>query len=374
MSRSADVFAAIFLCLPALVCAQSDANPVNPTNPAGAAVQAPVLSPRKTPAPASAPTADVSKGRIDLDVVVTDKAGKAVQGLELKDFTLLDNGQPSKILSFHAIDATVEAASHPVEVILLIDGVNLDLQAVARSREEVGRFLRQNGGRLAQPVSIFIFNDDGVKILAQPSMDGNALAAQLDKADSQIRTINRSSQYGGFDRFDLSLKWMNVVAESEAKRPGRKLLIWAGSGWPLLDGVRVQISQKGQQELFNRIVDLSTTLREAHMSLYSVTLGQPGLSTFLYQDYLKGVKTAEKANAPNLGLKVLAVQSGGRVLGPDNDTAAQITDAIRDASAFYTLSFDPPKADRANEYHDLKVQIDQPGLTARTSTGYYNQP
>lgn len=373
MGKPVDVLAIIFLCLPALVGAQTSTN--NPVAEGGAAgQQAPVLSPRTTPAQAAVATPDAGEGRIHLDVVVTDKAGKAVPGLDLKDFTLLDNGQPSKILSFHAIDATVQAGSHPVEVILLIDGVNLDLQAVARSREEIGRFLRQNGGRLAQPVSIFIFNDDGVAILAQPSMDGNALAAQLDKADSKIRTISRSSQYGGFDRFDLSLKWMNVIAQSEAKRPGRKLLIWAGAGWPLLDGVRVQISQKGQEQIFSRIVDLSTELREAHMSLYSVTLGQPGLGTFLYEGYLKGVKTAEKANPPNLGLKVLAVQSGGRVLGPDNDTAAQITDAIRDASAFYALSFDPPKADRANEYHDLKVQIDEPGLTARTSTGYYNQP
>jgi hypothetical protein len=38
------------------------------------------------------------------------------------------------------------------------------------------------------------------------------------------------------------------------------------------------------------------------------------------------------------------------------------------------LSFDPPRADRANEYHDLKVQVGKPGLVARTSTGYYNQP
>jgi len=29
---------------------------------------------------------------------------------------------------------------------------------------------------------------------------------------------------------------------------------------------------------------------------------------------------------------------------------------------------------RIHEYHDLKLQIDKPGLTAHTSRGYYNQP
>jgi len=68
------------------------------------------------------------------------------------------------------------------------------------------------------------------------------------------------------------------------------------------------------------------------------------------------------------------VQSGGRVLGPNNDLAAQIGSCVQDARSFYTLSFDPPRADRASEYHDLKVVVATPGLTARTNTGYYNQP
>jgi hypothetical protein len=36
-----------------------------------------------------------AKGSLTLDVVVTDKSGNPVHGLESKDFTLLDNGQPS---------------------------------------------------------------------------------------------------------------------------------------------------------------------------------------------------------------------------------------------------------------------------------------
>jgi hypothetical protein len=75
-----------------------------------------------------------------------------------------------------------------------------------------------------------------------------------------------------------------------------------------------------------------------------------------------------------LSVKVLAIQSGGRVLGLDNGLKSQIDICVQDAAAFYTLSFDPPHAGKPNEYHDLKVQIDKPGLTAHTSTGYYNEP
>jgi len=164
------------------------------------------------------------------------------------------------------------------------------------------------------------------------------------------------------------------VANNMAKRPGRKLLIWVGPGWPMLDRQNIETSSKGAEQLFKSIVDFSTTLREGHIELSSVSLGEPGPGTFLYQDFLKGVKTADKANPPNLGVKVIAAQSGGRVMAPDNGLAGQIDKCVEDGADFYMISFDPPAADKPNEYHDLKVQVDKAGLAARTNTGYYNQP
>jgi len=334
----------------------------------GPAPQAPVFNPRPSYTPAPVPAA----GRIHLDVVVTDESGKPVPGLGLQDFALNDNNLPAKILSFKAIAGNIPPAA---EVILVLDAVNLGFQAVARSREEISKFLRQNGGHLAQPVSILKFTDEGAKVLLQPSTDGNALASQLDQASAGLRTIARpAGAYGAIERYQLSLQWAALIARSEAKRPGRKLLIWVGPGWPLLDWPGIETSSKGEQQVFNEIVDLSTTLREGRVVLYSVSTGDSNIGTFLYQGFLKGVKTAEKANPSDLGLKVIATQSGGRVLGPNNDIAGQIDACIQDAGAFYTISFDPTKADKPNEYHDLKVEIAKPGLTARTSTGYYNQP
>ena len=165
-----------------------------------------------------------------------------------------------------------------------------------------------------------------------------------------------------------------IIADTEANKPGRKLLIWTGPGWPLFDTPRIESTFKEQQQDFDALVQLSTRLREARISVYSVSLGQPNMGTFLYQGYLKGVQKPAKMNLPNLGLKVFAVETGGRVAGPDNDMAAQIGRCAQDASAYYNLSFDPPRADHANEYHDLKVLVDNPALTARTNTGYYNQP
>jgi hypothetical protein len=89
------------------------------------------------------------------------------------------------------------------------------------------------------------------------------------------------------------------------------------------------------------------------------------------------VASPRKADTGNLALQVLAIQSGGRVLGPDNNLAAQIDACIAEANAFYSLSFDPPApppVDHANEFHTLKVEASPPGAAVRTNTGYYNQP
>jgi VWFA-related protein len=361
MNKRAHAWYAAFLFLPVIAFTQQ---PPTPESPAPQALAA-------RPANASAP----AEGRIHLDVVVTDRPGKPISGLEPGAFTLKDNGLPAKILSFQAIDPASQPATHPAEVILLIDAVNEGFQTAARSRQEIARFLRENGGHLAQPVSVLVLNSDGVKVLVQPAMDGNTLAAQLDQSESKLRVIGRSGGINGaFERYDLSIRVMSLIAKSEVKRPGRKLLIWAGSGWPLLEGPGIEFSSQAQQQMFHEIVDLSTTLREARMTVYSVSQGDPNLGTYLYEGYLKGVKTPERVNPANLSLKVLAIQSGGRVVPPNNDLTGQIAMCVQDAGAFYTISFDPPRADKANEYHDLKVEIDKPGLTARTDTGYYNQP
>jgi len=48
--------------------------------------------------------------------------------------------------------------------------------------------------------------------------------------------------------------------------------------------------------------------------------------------------------------------------------------SVADGQAYYELSFDPPRADHADEYHHIEVQVAKPGLTARTREGYYLQP
>jgi hypothetical protein len=127
---------------------------------------------------------------------------------------------------------------------------------------------------------------------------------------------------------------------------------------------------------------LSTRIREARLVIAQVTTwSDPLISNFDYTDYLAGVRTLSDLKKsdpedapPHFSLPVVALQSGGLVLDKSTNLVRAIRQCVEDASEFYTVSFDPPPAAQPDEYHDLKVQIGATGLSARTNTGYYNQP
>jgi VWFA-related protein len=328
---------------------------------------------------ASVPAGSASR-QMALDVVVTDKSGKPVTGLQQGDFTLLDNKQPQKILSFQAVEGGNTPADLPVEVKLLMDGINTAFTNVAIERNEMIKFLGRNGGALAQPVSLIFFSDSGATETIS-SRDGNAVIADLNQKQLGLRAIGRAQGfYGGLERMQMSLNMLQKFANYEASLPGRKLLIWISPGWPfLISGMdQVLMTKRQKQELFNNIVALWDGLRRGRITLYNIdplgTADAGGLRTTDYKQFLKGVKKADQSDNGDLALQVLAAQSGGLVLNSSNDLAGEMATCIADANSFYVLTFDSLPGDGPNEYHDLSIKLDKPGLTARTRAGYYAQP
>jgi len=320
------------------------------------------------------PQAQPASGKIFLDVVVSPKSGPPVADLQQQDFTLLDNNSPQPITSFQP----VTGRQAPVEVVLVIDAINSDARTVSYERIQIDKFLLAEGGRLAFPVAIAVATDTGVKLAENFSSDGNVLRAAMDRDQIGLRDIGRSSGfYGATERLQYSLQALNQLAAGEAPHPGRKILVWISPGWPLLSGPNVQLDGKQQGEIFAQIVSLSTQLRQARVTLYNVNPIGAGESVFratYYEEFLKGVSKPSQADLGNLGLQVLAIQSGGLALEFNNDLTALLQQCISDIAPYYELSFVAAPAERPDEYHHIEIKIAKSGLIARTSQGYYAQP
>lgn len=317
-----------------------------------------------------------SPGKTLLNVVVTPKSGPPVSGLQQQDFTVLDNTAPQNLTSFAAVDGR----QAPIEVVIVIDAVNIGYQNVARQRQEIEKFLRMDGGRLAYPTTIGVSTDKGVEIQPEFSKDGNAISASLEQSTIGLRDIRRSAGfYGADERLDISLRGLQQLAAQQSAKPGRKLILWVSPGWPLLSGpgVESQLDEKQEQQIFSDLVNFSTLLRQGQITLYSIDpigAAESVGRTFYWESFSKPVTKLSQALPGDLALQVLAFQSGGLVLNSNNDIVSQLQKCVTDAAAYYQVSYDQPRGDQPREYHRIEVRIGKKGLTARTSQGYYAQP
>ena len=331
---------------------------------------------------------DKPEGLIKLDVMVSDARGAPVSGLTGPNFRLLENGREQKILSFQAFTGRGAGTEPPVKVILLIDTFEVPAELARDERRAVAFYLRTNGGRLARPTSVFLLSETGLWAVKHLSGDGNALARELEHNDftrvhpiaagqrglvsefSSPQSAQRAvtSWRGNIDaRMESALGALGQIAAGERRQPGRKLLLWVGPRGGGSDDLKINPS------LYDTIYWFSTLLREAHLALYSVPAGETGAPMQLYKDYLAGVSSPHQATIMSLNRNVLAIQSGGRVLdGPGIED--EIENCVRETGPFYRISFDPFRAEQVDEYHDLKVEVDDPSLSPHTNTGYYDQP
>jgi VWFA-related protein len=336
--------------------------------------QAPDL---KTRTPETVAAKQQAERRITLDIQVNDASGNPVHGLDQKDFQLLDHGSEQPLASFQEVAG--RTAQPPVEAILVLDAMNATFEDVGLMRQGIEAFLQRDSGQLPLPVSIVFLTDRGIKI-DKPSRNGLELVKSFAKLETPIRVLDSSQGISGaMDRVQRSLQALKSLSEYEATKPGRKLLLWMGPGWPLLAGVRSATpSAENSVRYYSSIVAATTSLRRAQITLYSVAplnlYHDNGQSAFVYKDYLKGVTTPNQADSPYLGVQVLATHSGGLVLNKSGDLPSQIDRCLADADWYYEVTFDASTGNDLGEYRSIEVRVDRPGVSVRTNNAYYAGP
>jgi VWFA-related protein len=371
------------------------------------------------------------KGLIRLDVMVRDAAGEPVAGLGRDDFTVLDNGQPQKIVAFRpSLRAAGQAGaetSPDVSLVVLLDTLALPSGLATEERQQVAAFLRANGGRLAWPVTVYTLEDTGFFLTAKASRDGNALAAEVEAdrhQDPQFVPPTLQAKLHDMvvePEFARDAPWTGVralgtIAAAEDLVQGRKVLLWVGPGlrdagtgtysdevYRRLRNAQLQAVGKDaptdvtkadtRQTIFYEAYWFLTLLRQAGMTVNVFSVGeQTGGPVYVgsaqgedgqkgwiqlvnvWKRYQEAPDAPEHASWMNVYKKVLAVESGGRVLEGDKEIAQQMAECARGANTYYTLTFDPPAAGHADEYHPLEVKLRRAGLTAETVRGYYDEP
>ncbi len=320
------------------------------------------------PSAAPAPTTGVT-----LNVVVNTKNGQPVPNLRQQDFTVLDNKKPRPITSFRVVGP----ADVPVHVILVLDAVNTPFSLVAYMRDGVENFLKANEGTLAHPTSIAVLTDQGIQIENTFSTNGLALSDGLAHHEIGLRQINRSSEWSGDERLQICLNAFNQLLNFAGTLPGRKIAIWISPGWPLVSGPQIYLTEKQEEQIFSAVIGFSTQMRSANVTLYNINpvgVGESLARADYYEAFLKGVSKVNEVQPGNLGVQVIALQSGGLATQSNSDVTGMIRKCLTDVDSWYEIGFDPPPPDKPNEYHHLELKVDQRDAVVRTRDGYYSNP
>jgi VWFA-related protein len=336
--------------------------------------------------------------RIVLNVEVTDAAGSPITGLGPGDFTLIQDRQRRSIASFRPVNG--ESVPVPPQVILLLDAVNNSSRDLANDRKGVEAFLRQSTEPLAYPTSIAVLSDAEIKS-APLTRDRNALLNELRDLSVSLHPIACASDFNPNDRslrmgmpgvpvmassdsqlnclnqrFITSINALTRFAKLQVDIPGRVILIWIGSGWPLLNNKQFRPDDESLKAgFFANLVQVSSALRESQVTLDVLlpsSLFRSAESRGEHDDaFFNGVPNQDEVTAASLGLQPLAHQSGGQILIGARNIPAGVAACMADAKSYYELTFDSPPAAQFGEYHALQVKVDRPGSTARTNTVYY---
>ncbi len=324
-------------------------------------------------APATLPSqspAHPDPEQMTLHVTVSTRNGEPVEGLTKDDLTLTDNKHQEPIAGFRALTGTVTG------IVIVLDAVNLPYNEVSFARQQLGQFFSSNP-HLSQPVALGVLQDSGLKMQPGFTNDGNKLRSELDRYAIGLRELPRSTGvYGAEERLQLSLSMFEGLI-GQLPREGAKRIIWISPGWPLLGGPGIEINQSQRAPIFASIVGLATELRRSQIVVDAVNPGgasQDVGQTNFYESFLRAPRNTHDVQLGQLGLQVIAQQSGGLVLNGSNDIAGLIERALDQTKSSYELTFAPAPGEHENEYHELQVKVQRPGVAVHTTAGYYAKP
>lgn len=320
-------------------------------------------------------------GQVRIDAVVTDRHGQPIQGLGLADFELRDGGTRRALT---AVDFRVSPRHRPA-----VPGSIATPQDEARAARETGTRVfafffdefhispGMSAARAADTIGGFIeekLHPHDLAAVIRPEDDVSAVRFTRDRAASRGVLASISGRKGDFTPHTL---WearevgVDAAAAPAARRTivmdklnalalrlgemqaDRAILVFVSEGFPDAPGHAASGTSAAQQ-----VIRASS---QFHFPIYSFHPAAP--------DEDEASPTERERDTPVL--RVLAEQTGGLFITPDNSIAG-FARIAHDTEAYYSLAYAPSSLDGGP--HPIVVHVNRPGATVRTRTHYWAVP
>ena len=293
--------------------------------------------------PNDPPVADVIKidsRLVNLNVRVTDSAGKLIPNLSQADFQIFENNIEQQVVRF-------EPVTSPVSVVLLLD--------MSGSTKEHWKIIKKAAKKFIEtlspntPIAVAAFTRRFM-VICDFSCDRKTLKERIDK------TKNLSS---GTAFYDATWSTLNLFKEVKEQR---KAIVM------MTDGVDNSLSNEDYEpkhpfdEVFARISEDEITIYPIYFDTeYQVTVRMRGGDT--HESYV----TAREQ------LQRIADQTGGTLFKADRaeDLDGVYQRVASELQTLYSVSYNPADKNYDGKWRNVGVKVKQGAAMARTKRGFY---
>jgi VWFA-related protein len=343
-------------------------------------------------------TLHVASRLVVLDVVVLDRNGKFVSNLDRSQFTVTEDKVPQTIRNFDpptghemppgsAGKMVVQSSADlpkignaPVNV-LVFDEVNTPFMQLAYARQMMERYLKRMPEVLPVPTLFLAASSKKLAVLHDYTQSRADLLESIrtHTTDTDFtmltNTLNGGSS-GSDNGLVKTLGALTQIASSVHGVPGRKNVIWVGTGYRNATDLN-DLSNVDNDKVKAAIQTVTGRMQAAHVTLYlidpaGVTPRDPGTPDTLDGGIPGSAATGYGAYDPSLGFESLVYTTGGRILPGRNDIDAEIEQTAVEGTRYYTLAYVPTSAnDAARPYRKIRVKVSDPSLRVITRDGYF---
>jgi VWFA-related protein len=394
--------------------------------------------------PAQQPPAFRSTSRlVEVSVVALDRNRRPIADLKLEDLAIQDDGKSRPIAFFHFDGAETPEAVQPLPpniysnrgeylpgpprniTALVLDTLNTAPDHFARVRAEVRKYLTTIPPQTR--IGIFLLGAR-ITVLHDFTDDSESLRKRLDKASGELPTgglldvdhaISDTTQYLnllGYDdhqlpppelvaflsrtiAFDmqanakvranrafLTLAALDALSRHLQAVPGRKNIVWVGSGISSLTITGTGMGIGGDvSNLETEIRDISRRIAQRGGTLYIVDARgisgnmytEPGNEPVIASSARGRVFDRQITNEKMSGdtapaMFAMSSITGGRVFNTTNDMASGLRQSSQDLRGSYSLAFYSP-GDADGKWHALKLKSKRPGVDLLYRDGYLDE-
>jgi VWFA-related protein len=349
------------------------------------------------PPPQGTMTLKVTTQIVLLDVSVTDKKGNPVNNLKPEDFTILEDAVPQRMRSFEPPSAhhmpaaeegklVVRSAADLKKIgdapitLLVLDETNTAFSDMAYSRYCINKYLDAQPAIMTQPTVLLVADDTHFTVIHDYTQDREAIRESLKHYMPSLPSKMMRSNTGAnaAERMSNTLGALYQIAKASAGVPGRKTIIWVGSGFPSLDVL--SMSAPVADAIQGAMKRITQTLLESHVTLFTID-PTVNLTSVNMMETPEDLQFAEDQSdgqpySDQIKFSTLAPATGGTALFSRNDIDKEVAASIEQGANYYTISYSPANKNLdatqvANLYHRIRIVMKDPTLIATTRDGYY---